>query len=218
MTLLLILTTSIAWHTTSCDRLTNQKAATMGVLKGTITDTNGASMQNVSVRIEGSKSKRNVFTDNKGKYEAELPSDDYYIIVTHEGYLSFQSESFNLQPNTTKTFDIHLDLPSTALTSHPLTSSGTDSPDIIEIDFGNCAPERRRRVDVTYGFTIYEIIGNSGDGCMMKYSSENGNPDEDRFIGKICVVPRNLGKQRFKRNEAGVDFSSLEPYCKASGR
>jgi hypothetical protein len=171
-------------------------------------------MQNVSVRIEGTGGHRNVSTDAEGKYRAELPPGSYRVVVTQEGFRQFQSPSFGLQPGKAREVNVQLaPLPGASITTAPTPSTAADSADTVEIDFEHCAPERRR-IDVTYGYVTYEIVGKSGDECVMKYGKSIENPSRDTPLNTTCAVPTRLGKQKFRKTATGVDFSSLEPFCK----
>jgi hypothetical protein len=201
--------------TIMCRNRTTQEAVSVNLLNGTVTNANGTLMRDVLVEIEGLSIKRRVLTDNEGRYEAQLPPGEYRIIVEHAGFRSFQSAPIGLQRGTVKTTDVRLDLlPGHSTFTRPAPSS-MDVSDTVEIDFGRCMPERRR-IDVTYGSTTYEIVAKSGNKCVMKYGGESENPNGDGSPNKTCVVPTSLGKQQFKKTEVGVDFSPLEPYCKPS--
>lgn len=87
-----------------------------------------------------------------------------------------------------------------------------DSYDDVVIDFEACLPERRR-IDVTYGSTTFEIVGKTEGGCLMRYGGEVENPNWDGSLNRTCMIPFRLGRQRFKKSAVGVDFSSIELYC-----
>jgi len=87
----------------------------------------------------------------------------------------------------------------------------------ITIDFEHCAPETRG-VAVAFGSTTYKIVGKVEGDCLMEYGGEVENPLWDGFLDKHCKVPVSLGKQRFSRNNEGVNFYSLEPYCQIVSR
>jgi len=86
------------------------------------------------------------------------------------------------------------------------------------IDFEGCTPSGRINVPVDLGSTTYEVIGKSQNGCEMKYGGEVENPRWDGFLDKSCVIPFSFGKRRFGQTQIGVDFSSLEPYCRKVSR
>jgi hypothetical protein len=192
----------------------------MTTLKGTVASADGTALSDVPVVIEGPEGRNKALTDDSGGYEVKLPPASYRVAVEQAGFRPFRSDSFHLQPGATKTLDVRLDpVPGTVADTSPTSPSppGVDSADAVEIDFGRCAPERRR-IDVTYGSTTYEIVGRSGDDCVMKYGHENENPGGSGKLNKTCAVPVSLGKQRFKKTDVAVDFSPLEPYCKSSDR
>ena len=94
------------------------------------------------------------------------------------------------------------------------TAPGASSPADVMIDFERCTPSGRINIPVALGSTTYEVIGKSRNGCVMKYGGEVENPSWDGFLDKTCVIPFSLGQRRFGQTQIGVDFSSLEPYCK----
>lgn len=106
----------------------------------------------------------------------------------------------------------------TDLTNPSPTPVDTNSSMDVVIDFESCAPRERSTVYVDFGSTTYEIIGKSESGCVMKYGGEVENPRWDGFLDKTCTVPFKLGTQRFRRTQVGVDFSTLEEYCKPTPR
>lgn len=111
--------------------------------------------------------------------------------------------SFNLKPVSTV-------LPTTSPTQDG------DFGEVV-IDFDRCAPETKG-IAVAFGSTRYKVVSKTENGCLMEYGGEVEIPDWDGFLDKRCVVPFNLGKQRFGRTNEGVNFSSLEPYCRSVSR
>lgn len=216
--LLWALTLGVASHAASCDRASPQRETPMATLKGTVASVDGKSLSDVSVVIEGPAGGDKALTDDSGGYEVKLTPASYRVAVEQAGFRPFRSDSFRLEPGATKTLDVRLDpVPGAAADTSPTPPSppAADSADAVEIDFGRCAPERRR-IDVTYGSTTYEVVGRSGDDCVMKYGHENESPGGSGTLNKTCAVPVSLGKQRFKKTDVAVDFSPLKAYCKSS--
>lgn len=101
----------------------------------------------------------------------------------------------------------------------PVVTSPFPSPETndVIIDFDLCVPERKG-VAVDFGTTVYEVVGKTEKGCLMKYGGEVENPIWDGFLDKICIIPISLGKQKFSRTSDGLNFSSLMPYCQTVSR
>lgn len=83
----------------------------------------------------------------------------------------------------------------------------------VTIDFKLCTPERKT-VSFSHGSTIYELKREGTKGCRLSYGTEIENPEWDQVLDVSCLVPKRLGKQKFPVTSRGVDFSSLQPYCK----
>lgn len=97
-------------------------------------------------------------------------------------------------------------LPTTQVSQEP------ESANSIMIDFINCTPDRKR-IDVDFGSTTYEIKGKSGDTCQMDYGGEVENPNGNESLTYTCNIPSAQGIKTFNKAAYGVDFSSLDSYC-----
>ncbi len=210
-TLLLTLVIGNALQTSPCNRRGTYGAGAVGTIKGTIRSADGGAVRGASVIIEGSNLRRQVESDLNGGYEVELPPGSYRVVVERAGFRPFRGAELPLKSAATETHDVRLDpLAPTPVQASP---SPPEPADVIEIDFGRCQPERKR-VDLTYGSVTYEIVGKSGDACTMRYGKETETPDAEPLFDKTCAVPTSLGKQKFRKGDAGVDFSSIDQYCK----
>jgi hypothetical protein len=90
--------------------------------------------------------------------------------------------------------------------------SRTVHPDQISIDFQACEPARVQ-VWLALGSTVYEIVGQDHDKCLMRYGHEVENPKWDGSLQYQCQVPTDLGKVAFSKRTQKVDFSSIQIFC-----
>jgi len=86
--------------------------------------------------------------------------------------------------------------------------------DTLVINFAECK-NCLENIYVAFGSTTYEMYKSQNDNyCIMRYGREIENPNWKGDLNTICTIPRNIGVKTFKIGNYGVDFSSLEAYCK----
>src|SRR6266404_120752 len=84
---------------------------TSATLLGTVVDTSGASIPNVTIRVVnvGTNIKREAVTDAAGNYSLTyLPAGNYHLTAQHEGFQAQQIESVTLQVDQTARMDFTL--------------------------------------------------------------------------------------------------------------
>jgi Carboxypeptidase regulatory-like domain/TonB dependent receptor-like, beta-barrel len=91
--------------------LTLSAQQTSATLLGTVVDTSGASIPNVTIRVVnlGTNIKREAVTDPAGNYSLTyLPAGNYHLTAQHEGFQAQQIESVTLQVDQTARMDFTL--------------------------------------------------------------------------------------------------------------
>jgi hypothetical protein len=79
-------------------------------IKGVITDPSGTVMPKVEVSFRGEKGTKTVFTDNAGKYEADLPTGVYTMSAQSPGFGTYRRPMFRGISSSTVIFNVSLPL------------------------------------------------------------------------------------------------------------
>lgn len=82
----------------------------------------------------------------------------------------------------------------------------------MELDFKSCTPATQVTAFGLGSFTA-QVVGKSRHGCVILFGQEIENPRWNGFLSSLCVVPENLGTQKYRVTNTGVDMSRLAPYC-----
>ncbi|MCG3144289.1 MAG: hypothetical protein HONDAALG_01708 [Gammaproteobacteria bacterium] len=86
-----------------------QTAKPLGIVKGTVTDSNGNVIlgSQISIRNESGESIVNLTTDSRGRFEVQLPANvKYYITASNTSFAPFQRSPFLVNANTSTVINI----------------------------------------------------------------------------------------------------------------
>lgn len=81
---------------------------TSGKLEGVVVDVNDARVANASVTIAGKRLKREVVSDEEGKFRIELPAGTYQFTVYSPGFAVFRGKDVKVQADFTTSLEIPL--------------------------------------------------------------------------------------------------------------
>ena len=85
--------------------------------------------------------------------------------------------------------------------------------EVVMINFSLCKPERKSFA-VAFGSTTIQTLGIEDDVCQLKYGGEIENPKWDGKLDTTCDVPTNQGIVSFSTTNEGINFASIEKYCR----
>jgi len=77
---------------------------------GVVLDKNDARIVDASVKIENKDYRRQLRSDDEGRFEVELPSGIYQITVQRQGFRKFQLPSFRANAGVQELVNIHMEL------------------------------------------------------------------------------------------------------------
>ena len=79
------------------------------------------------------------------------------------------------------------------------------------VDFNTCLQDTRR-YDERTGSTTVEVFGVVGSDCVIKFGSQQENPNNSGLLDTICYVPRSLG---IDHRYAGFNIDAIADHCQA---
>ena len=77
-------------------------------ISGVVLDANNARVVDTIVKIENAKVRRQVKSDDEGKFRVELPPGDYQITAEHRGFKKFEFSPFRAKPDVCELVNIHM--------------------------------------------------------------------------------------------------------------
>ena len=79
-------------------------------LIGVVVDRNSARIVGAVITIQNTEFKRNLRSDDEGKFEVELPAGSYEITAEQPGFKKFHNSSFRVGGGATEFINIHMEV------------------------------------------------------------------------------------------------------------
>ena len=79
-------------------------------ISGVVVDANNSRVVDTLIKIENAKTRRQVRSDDEGRFRIEVPSGEYQITAEHRGFKRFEFSPFRANPSVCELVNIHLEV------------------------------------------------------------------------------------------------------------
>jgi hypothetical protein len=200
-------------------------AQTIGTVKGTVMDPQGAAIPGATVIFENRHARQTVVTNDAGAYEIQLPTDTYSISTDLPAYYPFRRATFSVRPGSVtiiniapllRVLSVGLEVTSSGI-REPVTKAPAPQYDSFwpsnssetGLDLLVRFSRRRKREDkIEYRGAVasYDALTIYADKIRL-------DPKKPHFMAEGNVVVED-GNQRHDTNRAEIEFKAGQPVLK----